>query len=183
MSVKFTSTIVDTLEAFIYYSSDLVYTPGKQPFNNSPGNFSAEQYGYVTGNAQDGISIKYTTCFVSIQGTDSKGNIYYWVSFNIDPPSNQTNSLKTTAITTPNTVVDLDKYQYYPLYVCDGITPCPDGLGCFNDPITKKSYCTGIGTQGTNWGLIIIMVLIIIILLCVVAVLAVKLFHVINVSK
>lgn len=183
MSVTFTSQLVDTLEAFVYYDSSLVYTGGAQPFNNTPGNFSAEQYGYVTGNAQEGISVKFTNSFVSIQGTDSKGNIYYWVSFAIDPPGSQADNLKVAAITTSNTTVDLDKKQYFLLQVCDGVTPCPDGLGCFNDPITKKSYCTGIGTQGTNWGIFIIMILLVVILICVAAYLTVKLFHVINVRK
>ena len=180
MSVTFTSTLVDNLEAFIYYNSALVYTPGTQPFNNQPGNFSAEQYSYVTGNAQDGINIKYVNCFVSIQGSNSKGDIYYWTSFELDPSKSNN---KVHQITTPNVTVNLDTIQYYPLYACDGKTPCPDGLGCFNDPITKKNYCAGIGTQGTNWGLLVIMVLLIIILLGIVLFLAFKIFHVVNVGK
>lgn len=128
MSVTFTSTLVDTLEAFIYLNSDLQPTTGPQPFNNSPGNVSAEQYNYVTGNAADGIDVNFTNSYVSVQGTNSKGNIYYWVSFLIDPPSNANNSV--AQITEPNTLVNLDEKQYYLLTACDPYNPCPDGLAC-----------------------------------------------------
>lgn len=186
MSVTFTSTLVDTLEAFVYYNSDYQSSgPNtQQPFNNSPDNSSAEQYTYVTGSASDGIDIKYTNSYVSIQGTDSKGNIYYWISFLIDPPSNS-NALDIATVTQANTVIDLDTKKYNILYVCDPNTPCPNGLGCFADPITKKNYCTGIGygSDGVNWIMIFVLIFIVIIMIAVASFLAFKLFHVVNVSK
>jgi hypothetical protein len=183
MSVTFTSTLVDTLEAFIYYNSSITYQPGPQPFNNSPDNVSAEQNGYVTGNAQDGITVNFINSYVSIQGTDSNGNIYYWVSFNIDPSSTQASKLKTIQITEPNTTVDLDTKQYFPLYACNNGTQCPDGLACFNDPITKKSYCAGIGKQNISKGVAMIIILVIIILVIISLFLTFKLFHVIFMRK
>ena len=183
MSVTFTSTLVETLEAFIYLNSDHQPTPGPQPYNNSPDNSSAQQYSYVTGNAEDGIQVNFTNSYVSVQGTDTQGNIYYWVSFLIDPPSNANNQV--TKITEPNTVVDLDSKQYYLLTACDNITPCPNGLGCFSDPITKKSYCTGIGYgNGSSemWIYIIILILILV-LLAVAIFLAFKFFHIVNVRN
>lgn len=184
MSVTFQSTLVETLEAFIYYNSDYESAGPtvKQPFNNSPSNSSAEQYGYVTGNASDGISIKYTNSFVSIQGTDAVGNIYYWVSFSIDPSTTAQN-LNVITITEPNTVIDLDTKLYYKLYACNSSTQCPNGLSCYNDPITKKNYCVGIGVDGTNWVLIIVMVIILLVILAIAGFLTFKLFHVINVRK
>jgi len=156
----------------------------KQPFNNSPDNSSAEQYTYVTGKAQDGIDVKFSNSYVSVQGTDSNGNKYYWVSFLIDPPSNAL-SLGIATVTQPGTVVNLNEKKYYILYACDENKACPDGLGCFADPITKKSYCAGIGygPDGVNWVMMIFLIILILVLVAIAIFLTIKFFHIVNVGK
>lgn len=186
-SVTFTSKLVTQLTAFIYYDSE--YDPTNQstdqPFNNSTGNNVASQYeSKTTTTPSEGLVVSFKDSYVSLQGTDAAGNVYYWVSFLIDPSTTASyQSQGIATITSAGTVVDLDTKAYNLLLACSDTTPCPDGLACYNDPISKNNYCVGIGTSKKTYGWLIFFVFILIILVVVVAVLGIKVFHIVNVRQ
>lgn len=186
-SVTFTSTLVTSLTAFVYYDNTINTTAGvTQPFNNDPDNSLINQYTSVTtDDPATGLKVSFQDSYVSLQGSDADGNMYYWVSFLIDPT--QTDAPSTAlmqTVTEPGTVVNLDNKPYNLLYACDpNGTPCPNGLACYNDPMTKKNYCVGIKTS--NFSIIVLVIIFIFIILCCIifAFLCYKLFGIVNVNK
>jgi hypothetical protein len=184
MSVTFTSTLVTQLTAFVYYDGN--YDPTNQssgqPFNNSPtANLAGQYQAITTDTPATGLDVPFKDSYVSIQGTDTDGNMYYWVSFLINPPTTTVKVTNISSITESGTLIDLDKVQYQLLVACTPGIPCPDGLACYNDPISKKNYCVGIGTSNKTYLMLGIYILIFIILVIIVAFVSVKIFHVIRV--
>jgi len=185
-SVTFTSKLVTQLTAFIYFDSN--YDPTNQssgqPFNNSPNANVAGQYQAITSDdPSTGLDVPFKNSYVSIQGSDANGNMYYWISFLIDPPATAVKVTDIAEITAAGTVIDLDTKQYQLLLACNPDTPCPGGLACYNDPISKKNYCVGVGTSKKTYAILGIFIMIFIILVVVVAFVSVKIFHIVNVRQ
>lgn len=183
-NITFTSKLVTQLTAFVYYdgSYDPTNQSGEQPFNNSTSANLAGQYQSIQSDTpSEGLQVPFKNSYVSIQGTDSSGNMYYWISFLIDPPSTTVKQTNIAQITDPGTVIDLDTKSYQLLLACVPGTPCPDGLACYNDPISKKNYCVGIGTSNKTYIMLAIYIILLIIFVLVASFLSIKIFHIINV--